>query len=237
MPSHDYFSRIRLTTGRRVATVLNDRFEVLFVCHANQCRSAMAERLANRAFADRIGVRGSKLTVSSAGTHARAGVPMHETAAAVLRERRAYADRFGSRLLTPPILASPTLILTATRDQRTACMSMVPSAARRTFTLRQFARLATTVGALSTWSPKRDAMFSTGGIARDSANRRLQALLDEIASVRNRLPSVPPAADDLPDPVHGPIEAFRECADEIQRTIDTLIDVIASPVTDLAPAG
>jgi protein-tyrosine phosphatase len=220
--------------------VLSDRFEVLFVCHANQCRSAMAERLANRAFADRIGVRGSRLNVSSAGTHARAGVPMHGTAAEVLRERRAYADRFSSRLLTPPILASPNLILTATREQRTACMNLVPSVARRTFTLRQFGRLATTVGALSTWSPRRSALFSTGGAANvhaDSPTRRLQALLDEIASVRNRLPRVPPDEDDLADPVREPIEAFRTCADQIQHTIDALIDVIATPTGDLAAAG
>lgn len=212
-----------------------DRFEVLFVCHANQCRSAMAERLANRAFADRIGVRGSRLSVSSAGTQARAGVPMHDTAAAVLRERRAYAERFTSRLLTPPILETPDLILTATREQRSACMSLAPSVARRTFTLRQFARLATTVGTVSTWSPRRSALFTTGVLVHaDSSARRLQALLDEIASVRNRLPRVPPEQDDLADPVRGPIEDFRDCADEIQRTLDALIDVIATP--DLAPA-
>jgi protein-tyrosine phosphatase len=219
--------------------VLSDRFEVLFICHANQCRSAMAERLANRAFADRIGVRGSKLNVSSAGTHARAGVPMHATAAEVLRERRAYADCFGSRLLTPPILASPNLILTATREQRTACMNLVPSVARRTFTLRQFGRLATTVATFSTWSPRRSALFCGGGagIHADTPTRRLQALLDEIASVRNRLPAVKPVEDDLADPVRGPIEDFRVCADEIQRTIDALIDVIATPTENLAAAG
>lgn len=221
--------------------MLTDRFEVLFVCHANQCRSAMAERLANRAFADRLGVRGSKLSVSSAGTHARAGVPMHRTAAEVLRERRAYADCFGSRLLTPPLLASPDLILTATREQRTACMNLVPSVARRTFTLRQFGRLATTVGTVSTWSPRRSELFSGGGagagIHTDSPTRRLQALLDEIASVRSRLPTVKPDEDDLADPVRGPIEEFRVCADEIQRTIDALIEVIATPAADLAAAG
>jgi protein-tyrosine phosphatase len=220
--------------------VLNDRFEVLFVCHANQCRSAMAERLANRTFADRIGVRGSRLSVSSAGTHARAGVPMHETAAAVLRERRAYADRFSSRLLTPPILSTPDLVLTATRAQRSACLTLVPGVARRTFTLRQFARLASTVGTLSTWSPRRSALFSTGVLSTvhaDSPTRRLQALLDEIASVRNRLPAVKPNEDDLADPVREPIEAFRTCADEIQRTIDALVEVIATPASDLAAAG
>jgi protein-tyrosine phosphatase len=209
-----------------------ESFEVLFVCHANLCRSAMAERLANRSFADRLGVRGSRLIVSSAGTHARAGIPMHPSAARVLRERRAYADRFCSRLLTPPIVAAPDLILTATRAQRAACVSMVPAAVRHTFTLRQFGRLASSVAVLGTWSPARRSIFPPGGTATvmaDSPTRRLQALLDEISSVRGRLQPVPVEEDDLADPVRQPIEAFRRCADEIQRGIDALIEVIATP--------
>jgi protein-tyrosine phosphatase len=57
----------------------------------------------------------------------------------------------------------------------------------------------------------------------------LQALLDEISSARGRLQPVPVEEDDLADPVRQPIEAFRHCADEIQRGIDALIDVIATP--------
>jgi len=209
MPPRDYFSRIRLTDGRRAATVLSDRFEVLFVCHANQCRSAMAERLANRAFADRIGVRGSKLNVSSAGTHARAGVPMHRTAAEVLCERRAYADCFGSRLLTPPILATPNLILTATREQRTACMNLVPSVARRTFTLRQFGRMvAAATRADTTVDNSPDAL-------RDRMRRAVAA--------RAVLQPVAPEDDDLADPVRDPIDAFRQCADAIEGVLDGVL--------------
>jgi protein-tyrosine phosphatase len=210
----------------------HERFEVLFVCHANLCRSAMAERLANRTFADRLGARGSRLVVSSAGTHARAGAAMDETAARVLRERRAYADRFTSRLLTPPIVAAPNLVLTATRTQRSACVSMAPAAMRHTFTLRQFGRLATSVAATGTWSPARRSIFPPGGTATvmaDSPARRLQALLDEIASARGRLQPVPAEEDDLADPVRQPVEAFRRCADEIQLAIDALVDVIATP--------
>jgi hypothetical protein len=40
---------------------------------------------------------------------------------------------------------------------------------------------------------------------------------------------VPATEDDLADPVRQPIDAFRRCADEIQRAIDALIDVIATP--------
>lgn len=176
----------------------HDRFEVLFVCHANLCRSPMAERLANRMLADRIGVRGSRLVVSSVGTHARAGEPMHPAAAQVLRERGAYADRFESRLLTPPILAKPDLVLTATREQRAACLRMVPAAAHRTFTLLQFAALR--VPALAGAGP--GTGWTTGPVRPDDHN--------------------------LADPVGGPVEAFRACAEEIERALDALIEVIAA---------
>src|SRR5438067_728269 len=52
-----------------------ERFRLLYVCHANECRSPMAERLTQRMFADRFGAAASELQVISAGTHARPGRP------------------------------------------------------------------------------------------------------------------------------------------------------------------
>jgi protein-tyrosine phosphatase len=198
----------------------HDRFEVLFVCHANLCRSPMAERLANRAFADRIGVRGSRLAVSSAGTHARPGRPMHPATAHVLSERGAYPGQFESRLLTPPILARPDLVLTATREQRAACLRMVPGAARHTFTLRQFGRLAVAFAPAAAGA----ATAPHATITADSPARRLQALLGDLATGGRPQPV---DDDDLADPVRRPMEEFRRCADDIQRVLDVLVAVIA----------
>jgi protein-tyrosine phosphatase len=217
----------------------HDRFEVLFVCHANLCRSPMAERIANRAFADRIGVRGSGLVVSSAGTHARPGLPMHPGAVEALGERGVYAGRFESRVLTPPMLDGPDLVLTATREQRAACMRMAPAAARRTFTLRQFGRMAAAaLGAAENGGRPNGTAGSgsgnrpngTGTVTLDSPAQRVRVLLAEAAAARTRTRLTPlENDDDLPDPVRQPIEAFRACAKEIQSVLDALIAVIESP--------
>jgi protein-tyrosine phosphatase len=156
---------------------------------------------------------------------------MHPDAAQVLRERGAYPGQFESRLLTPPILAQPDLILTATREQRAACVRMVPGAVRHTFTVRQFGRLATSFGPLCARHPAQPAagpgattVWATATVTADSPARRLQALLDEVAAAgRPQLIE----DDDLTDPVRRSIDAFRLCADEIQRALDALIAVIA----------
>jgi protein-tyrosine-phosphatase len=51
--------------------------------------------------------------------------------------------------------------------------------------------------------------------------------VDRVGSVRHLVHPVPAHEDDLPDPVRQPIEAFRACADELQRTMRTIVGVIA----------
>jgi protein-tyrosine phosphatase len=168
-----------------------DRFEILFVCHANICRSPMMERLARQAL-------GPEVTVSSAGTHAWHGAAMHPYTEMVLGERGADARGFSSRPVTAAMLAGAGLVLAAAREQRAACVTLLPAAVRRTFTLRQFGRLASTVEA-------------GGGMAR---------LLDAVRGVVGQ--PVPVGEDDLADPLGGPVEAFRACADEIQRVLGVI---------------
>ncbi|MEV4500142.1 hypothetical protein AB0J84_31165, partial [Micromonospora arborensis] len=69
---------------------------VLFVCHANLCRSPMAEHLARRLLADR------PVTVASAGTDAMDGLGMHPYAMEVVAESGADAASFRTRGLRPP---------------------------------------------------------------------------------------------------------------------------------------
>jgi protein-tyrosine phosphatase len=168
-----------------------DPFHILFVCHANICRSPMAERLARKALGPDVGV-------SSAGTHAWHGAAMHPYTEAVLAERGADTREFGSRPVTPAMLAAADLVLTASREQRAACATLLPAALRRTFTLRQFGRLAATVD-------------SRGDLAQ---------LLDSVRGVIAQ--PVGPEEDDLADPLGGPVEAFRVCADEIQGVLDVI---------------
>jgi protein-tyrosine phosphatase len=162
-------------------------FRVLAVCHANLCRSPMAEHLLRRAW-------DSSVRVDSAGTHAWPGRPMHPFALQTLGEAGIDGTGFRSAPLTASLVAEADLVLTATRQQRTACVSFDPAAVRRTFTIIQFARYAVAVDTAS--------QLSAG---------RLRAVLEAVPRIRAGLPFVPGLHDDLPDPVGRTVTAFREC--------------------------
>ncbi|MDO3705375.1 low molecular weight phosphatase family protein [Micromonospora sp. C28SCA-DRY-2] len=178
---------------------------VLFVCHANLCRSPMAEYLARRLLADR------PVTVSSAGTDAVEGLAMHPYAAEVAAETGADPSGFRSRLLRPEHLEGATLVLTSTRRQRSVCTAMVPAVLHRTFTLRQFGRLAAAA------EPPED-------LADDS----LRAAVVAAARARGRLQPAAPGADDLLDPIGGTATDFRGCAEEIERSLRPLAALIGA---------
>lgn len=191
-----------------------ERFEVLFVCHANLCRSPMAERLARQAIAERLGEDAAGFHVISAGTHAWTNQPMHPLAAEVLREHAVDETGFLSRRLTEGLVRRADLVLTAARRQRSECVAFDPSAVRRTFTLPQFGRYAAALRPYSltaVWPPQ----------------GRLRLMIEEVSVIRGDLPVSPAEEEDLADPVQSPIEAFRRCAAEIQSTVDIMIGLIA----------
>lgn len=190
------------------------RFGVLIVCHANLCRSPMAERLARAAFAESLGDRAAGFDVNSAGTHAWTNSPMHPLAAEVLRERSIDETGFATQRLTEGLVKRADLVLTATRRQRSECVAFDTSAVHRTFTIPQFGRYAAAMapyGLIAVWPPQ----------------RRLRVLIEQVPVVRGTLPVASADEDDLPDPVQSPIEAFRRCAAEIQSVVDVMIDLIA----------
>ncbi|MGC4856293.1 low molecular weight phosphatase family protein [Micromonospora sp. DT4] len=178
---------------------------VLFVCHANLCRSPMAEYLARRLLADR------PVLVSSAGTDARDGFEMHPYAAQIVAEEGGEPTAFTSRTLRAEHLADATLVLTATRRQRSVCTALTPGALHRTFTLRQFGRLAAA------------AEPPVG-----SADDPLEAAITAAAHARGRLQPAAPDADDLRDPIGGTVADFRRCAEEIERSLRPLAALIGA---------
>ncbi|MGW0216571.1 arsenate reductase/protein-tyrosine-phosphatase family protein [Micromonospora chokoriensis] len=178
---------------------------VLFVCHANLCRSPMAEFLARRMLADR------PLSVSSAGTDAIDGLGMHPYAIEVATASGADPAEFRTRGLRPEHLVDATLVLTATRRQRSVCTSMVPGALHRTFTLRQFGRLA-----------------AAAEPPVESTDDSVQAAIAAAAQARGRLQPAAPDEDDLRDPIGGTIADFRRCAEEIERSLRPLAALIGA---------
>ncbi|MFE9655045.1 low molecular weight phosphatase family protein [Micromonospora sp. NPDC006431] len=178
---------------------------VLFVCHANLCRSPMAEFLARRLLRD------LPVTVTSAGTDAVDGGTMHPYAGAVAAGTGVDPATFRTRRLRPEHLTRATLVLTATRRQRSVCTALAPAALHRTFTLRQFARLAAAA----------EAPAAVSGSP-------LRAAVAAAARARGRLQPATLDADDLGDPIGGSPADFRRCAEEIERSIRPVLALIGT---------
>lgn len=186
------------------------------VCTANHCRSPIAEHLLARDAATLFGPAGWR--VRSAGTAVPGPWPLHEHAATVLAERLP-ADRLPaladhrSVQLTASLIADADLVLTATRQHRGAVVTLLPAALGRSFTIQQFARLCGVVPAFTADDP--------GEAGRELLTRAKRA--------RSSLQPVPGDLDDLPDPMGGGLADFRECADRLQQSIDTILRPLVAP--------
>lgn len=183
-------------------------FSVLMVCTANYCRSPIAEQLLAAAADNRCGA--GSWAVSSAGTAAYSVRPIHEFSAQVLTDRGVYTQGHRSRLLDAAMLRSTDLVLTATREHRSAVVRLLPAAIGRTFTMLQFARLAALVPPLH---------------GSDGAELGRQ-LVVEAKAARPLLQPVPPEDDDLPDPMGRPLAEFERCA----ARLDAVVQAVLSPL-------
>ena len=183
-------------------------FEVLVVCTGNIARSPMAQRMLEHRLAGNPGVR-----VSSAGTWGLTGSPMEPNAAEALAEVGIDDGGFRARELTPGLVRSSDLVLTATREHRVAVLTHDPTALRRTFTLREFARLVDSLDAV----PGRP-----GHIGRTPAE-----LVAAAADARGRV-RVTPTEDDIADPHSRPLAAFRRARDLIASAVDLVGPALGS---------
>lgn len=174
-------------------------FRLLYVCVANVCRSVLAERLTRRGVAVRLGDRAGAFHIGSAGTEATPGRDMHPYVHHALQARGADGAGFASRRLTTGLVSGSDLVLTATAAERDRAIELAPAALRRTFTIREFARLASHADPPARPPPLPDLP----GNAR--------AAVSAAHGMRGRVPYVDPADDGIPDPEPTP-SAFETCA-------------------------
>ncbi|WP_169945906.1 low molecular weight phosphatase family protein [Microbispora sp. H11081] len=179
-----------------------ETFRVLFVCTGNICRSAMAERLALAALGP-----GSPILVGSAGTRARAGLPMAERASEVLSRLGGDPRGFSSRPLTADAVAGADLVLAASSEHRARAVALHPRAAARAFTIPEFGALAGAVPAESV-------------LGHADPVGRARALLAEAGALRGLVRVDRP---DIADPYGGSCRAYREAARRIA-------DALAVPI-------
>ncbi len=170
---------------------MRHRFAILVVCTANICRSPLAELL----LASRLDLR--RFEVASAGVRGWQDQPMDAAVQEQARTLGLEPESFRSRALLPEHVAVADLVLTATREHRAGVLDLDPSALRRTFTLREFARLGPLVEA-----PDLE------GLAHAAATRRGLAGVDV----------------DVPDPYRGDETMHRRVAELIDEATETVAD-------------
>jgi protein-tyrosine phosphatase len=112
---------------------------LLFVCTGNICRSPTAERL-TAAYGCQYRI--PDFHVSSAGTRAVIGHPIHPESAPILCNLGGDPSNFAARQLSAKIATSADLILTMTRAHRDSVLELAPHRLHRTFTLSEAAGLA-----------------------------------------------------------------------------------------------
>jgi protein-tyrosine phosphatase len=182
---------------------------VLVVCTGNVCRSPAITALL------RAGLERTGIDVASAGVKAQEGAPVDATMLGLMPPAvRAELDGITARVLAPEQIEHADVILTATRAHRSSVVRMVPSAVRRTFTVREFAHYAALVE------------------ARQSG--RDEEPLASIADVVERVPYVrasPRLADkdfDLPDPFGRSARVYRKAYAMVEDASATIARVLSS---------
>jgi protein-tyrosine phosphatase len=182
-----------------------DNFTVLAVCTGNVCRSPTVERL----LASKLG---ATVQVASAGTHALVGHPISEPMAALLRKSGVEAKGFQAQGLSQQMLKQSDLVLPMTRAQRALVIQLWPAAVRRTFTLREFARLLSWVDPLK---------LPTGTPAE-----RLRAAIPLAAAQRGR-ERTSPDQDDVVDPFRLSNAVYVDSFTQITSAVDDIGRLIA----------
>ena len=188
-------------------------FRVLHVCTGNICRSPMAEHLMRSGLEQRLGPAADRFVVESAGTWGHTGSAMEPYALSTLGTYGVDGAAFTARELVAEHVVAADLVLGATREHRAAAVVLHPRAAARTFTLREFARLAGAVDVATL--PHGDPV------------ERARALVRAAAANRGLVPPDTPRDDDLADPYHAPQSAFATCAALVQQTLQGPLDLLA----------
>lgn len=169
---------------------------VLVVCIGNVCRSALAERLL-LARAEQAGVG---ISVESAGVRAVTGSAMDPSAADELVRLGGSPADFVARPLTGSMIEEADLVLTATLDVRSMVLNHVPSALRRTFTIREFAALA-----------DHATDIDPADLVSWAAGKRSRAGGHDL---------------DVVDPIGRSLDVHRDTANQISAAVDVIVTAL-----------
>ncbi len=191
---------------------------ILTVCTGNICRSPLTTQLLRQRLA------ADHFTVESAGTDAHVDAPMDAKSRKIaVRLGVEDADAHVARQLTNRMLAEADLVLALDREHRRRIAELRPASIRRTYTLREFARLAQSVSDLHlAFAQFSDASPVRGALAEVSARRGTLPLPED------------PTELDVIDPYRQPNWVYEKSTEEITAAVATIADYFARAVAKQA---
>lgn len=193
-----------------IASAALEPFRVLIVCQANHCRSPLIEHLLRQALA-----RDTKpgWIITSAGTHARPGLPCHPYITRILRKRGIDPGNWTSSVLDLEKIENADLILTSGLEQRRQVVNMSFAAVGRTFPLLAF------------------AAWLENDVEHVGEPKNGVELLESARRGRARTQPLTPSEQNLRDPIGHGYRQFRYCARKVDKAIASIASAVAPSVT------
>lgn len=180
-----------------------DVTRVLAVCTGNVCRSPLVEALLQEGF---DAVMPGAFAVRSVGTHALVGSPPTPEIVELAGRLGVSVDGIRARNLVESEVHDADVVLALDRGHRATIVERVPRALKKTFTLRELARLLPQVPVEGEAWPQ----------------QRWQSAVVWAARRRRAVPSGPDA-DDVVDPFQQPAPVLWEMAGQLVPSVDALL--------------
>lgn len=192
--------------------------KILTVCTGNICRSPVAERLLQAGLDQAVP---GGFVVASAGTRAMVGDPMQPLSADIVRTFGGNPDNFAARQLTPKILRGVDLVLTMTSAHRGEVLQLDASLLKRTFTIREFARMLDVLDQRAAAAAARDDDDDGGWLGANTAFWK--SLPARAAGVRHLSLPADATENDIVDPYRRAPEVYRQMEDELAPAIVSIL--------------
>ncbi|WAH95900.1 arsenate reductase/protein-tyrosine-phosphatase family protein [Arthrobacter sp. MMS18-M83] len=182
---------------------------ILTVCTGNICRSPVAERLLQAGLDQ---VLPGAFEVRSAGTRAMVGSPIQPLSADIIRTYGGSPDNFAARQLTSKILKESDLVLTMASHHRGEVLQLDASLLKRTFTIREFARMVTALEERGDASP-----------SGSDYTQQWRELPARASSVRHLVLAAEASNNDVADPYKQGADAYLRMEDQLAPAIRRIL--------------
>jgi protein-tyrosine phosphatase len=193
---------------------------ILTVCTGNICRSPVAERLLQAGLNQAVP---GGFEVRSAGTRAMVGDPIQPISADIIRTFGGDPEQFAARQLTPKILRGVDLVLTMTSGHRGEVLQLDASLLKRTFTIREFARMLDVLDQRAEAEGMAPEDLYDGGDPLAANHAFWRGLPARAAAVRHLSLPADSAENDIIDPYRRAPEVYRQMEDELAPAIVSIL--------------